>query len=203
MSELGLVHRFDEGDADAPVLLLLHGTGGSPGDLLGLGRELAPGAALLAPAGPVSEQGMARWFRRLREGVFDTEDVIARADQLAEFVLAARERYGLADRRLVAAGFSNGANIAAALTLLRPDVLTEAALFAAMLPVPEPPVHDLNGSRVFMSNGQQDPMAPVDSADLLAENLRSRSAEVTTHRHPGGHQVTVDAVRQARTWLLG
>ncbi|GAB3475502.1 alpha/beta hydrolase [Amycolatopsis cihanbeyliensis] len=204
MSGLSLEHRFVEGDPAAPVLLLLHGTGGGPEDLLGLGRELSPASPLLAPAGAVSEHGAVparRWFRRLAEGVFDTEDVIARAGQLADFLLAARAEYGLAGRRLVAVGFSNGANIAAATVLLRPDALTEAAAFAAMLPVPDPPRHDLRGSRVFLSGGEHDPMAPLPSAEELVRVLRDRSAEVTTHRHPGGHQVTPEGVRAAKEWL--
>ncbi|WP_020669877.1 alpha/beta hydrolase [Amycolatopsis nigrescens] len=201
MTSLELEHRFIEGDPAAPVLLLLHGTGGSPEDLIRLAPRLSPASAMLAPAGPVSENGAARWFRRLREGVFDHEDVVARADQLAEFVRSATEHYGVADRRLVAVGFSNGANIAAALTLLRPDVLREAALFAAMLPVPDPPAHDLSGSRVFLSNGEQDPMAPLESTGVLIDKLRSRSAEVTTHRHPGGHQLTLAGVEAAQSWL--
>jgi phospholipase/carboxylesterase len=195
-----LEHKYVEGDRAAPVLLL-HGTGGGPGDLVGLGRELSPASALLAPVGPVMENGAARWFRRLAEGVFDYEDVVARADQLAEFVLAAREDYGFGDRRLVAVGFSNGANIAAALTLLRPDVLREAAVFAAMLPIPDPPAVDLTGTHVFLSNGERDPMAPLASNEQLVTSLRDRSAEVTTHRHPGGHQVTLDAVEKAKNWL--
>ncbi|WP_158882201.1 alpha/beta hydrolase [Amycolatopsis anabasis] len=197
---LSLDHRFREGDPDAPALLLLHGTGGTPDDLVELGRVLSPSSALLAPAGPVSELGMARWFRRLAEGVFDTEDVLRRTVQLAEFVLAARAEYGLTGR-LVAVGFSNGANIAAALTLLRPDALTEAALFAAMLPVPESPEHDLTGTRVFLSNGEHDPMAPRDSADRLVAELEKRSAEVTTHWHPGGHEITPAGLRAAKSWL--
>jgi phospholipase/carboxylesterase len=205
MSTLSLEHRFVDGeresDPQAPVLLLLHGTGGGPDDLLGLGRELSPGSPLLAPAGPVSEHGARRWFRRLAEGVFDFEDVVARAGQLADFVRAAREHYGLDGRRLVAAGFSNGANIAAALTLLHPDVVREAALFAAMSPVPEPPPHDLSGTRVFLSSGEQDPMAPLDSADRLVNQLRERAAEVTAHRHQGGHQITLDGVQAAQKWL--
>ncbi|RZQ61742.1 alpha/beta hydrolase [Amycolatopsis suaedae] len=201
MTSLSLEHLFTEGDPGLPVLLLLHGTGGSPGDLAGLGKELSPGSAMLAPAGPVSEHGAARWFRRLREGVFDTEDVIARTHQLAEFVTAASEQYGLAGRRLVAVGFSNGANIAAALVLLRPDVLREAALFAAMQPVPDPPDHSLTGSRVFLANGTRDPMAPLDSADRLVRSLRERSADVTIHRHPGGHNITLDGVEAAAAWL--
>lgn len=194
-----LDHKFIEGDPAAPALLLLHGTGGSPDDLLELGRALSPSSALLAPAGPVSERGAARWFRRVAEGVFDYQDVVVRANQLADFILDAREQYDL--QHLVAVGFSNGANIAGAVTLLRPDALTEAALFASMLPVPDPPMHDLGKTRVFLSNGARDPMAPLASVDQFVTLLRERDAEVTAHRHPGGHQITLNAVTAAKAWL--
>lgn len=201
MTGLSLEHRYVEGDVGSPVLLLLHGTGGSPDDILALGKELNPSAPMLAPAGPVSENGAARWFRRLAEGVFDTEDVIARAGQLADFVIAARRHYALAHRRLIAAGFSNGANIAAAVALLRPDVLTEVVLYAAMSPLPDPPRSDLSGTRVLLVNGRHDPMAPRDSAERLVATFRDRSAEVTEHWHSGGHQITVDGLAAAKSWL--
>ncbi|SEF29684.1 phospholipase/carboxylesterase [Amycolatopsis pretoriensis] len=197
-----LEHKYVEGSPDAPLLLLLHGTGGSPDDLLGLARELSPDSAVLAPAGPVSEHGAARWFRRLAEGVFDHEDVVKRANELADFVVEAREKYGLGDRRLVAVGFSNGANIAAAVTLLRPEVVREAALFAAMSPVPQPPSHDLSATRVFLVNGERDPMAPLASTEELVRLLRERGADVVTQRHPGGHQITLDGVRAAAKWIM-
>ncbi|MCP2169029.1 alpha/beta hydrolase [Goodfellowiella coeruleoviolacea] len=198
---LSLPHHFQPGAPDAPVLLLLHGTGGSPTDLLGLASQLSPTSAVLAPAGPVSEHGAARWFRRLAEGVFDTDDVIARAHQLADFVLAATEHHGLAGRRLVAVGFSNGANIAAAVTLLRPDALREAVLFSAMMPLPEPPDTDLSATRVFLANGEHDPMAPLASTEQLVRALTERSAQVTAHRHPGGHQITRAGLDAATSWL--
>lgn len=197
-----LEHKYVEGSPDAPLLLLLHGTGGGPDDLLGLARELSPDSAVLAPAGPVSEHGAARWFRRLAEGVFDHEDVVKRANELADFVVEAREKYGLGDRRLVAVGFSNGANIAAAVTLLRPEVVREAALFAAMSPVPAPPELDLSATRVFLANGERDPMAPLASTEELIRLLRERGADVVTQRHPGGHQITLDGVRAAAKWIM-
>lgn len=197
-----LEHKYVEGSPDAPLLLLLHGTGGGPDDLLGLARELSPDSAVLAPAGPVSEHGAARWFRRLAEGVFDHEDVVKRANELADFVVEAREKYGLGDRRLVAVGFSNGANIAAAVTLLRPGVVREAALFAAMSPVPAPPELDLSATRVFLANGERDPMAPLASTEELIRLLRERGADVVTQRHPGGHQITLDGVRATAKWIM-
>ncbi|OLT47975.1 phospholipase [Saccharomonospora sp. CUA-673] len=205
-TELPLEHRYVEGSSTEPVLLLLHGTGGSPDDILALGKELSPNSTMIAPLGPVSEGGAARWFRRLREGVFDVEDVVVRAGQLAEFVEAAREQYGLAGRRLVAAGFSNGANIAAAVALLRPDVLDEVLLFSSMSPLPDEKLPEasataLEGTRVFLANGRQDPMAPLDSSERLVRTFRERGAHVAEYWHPGGHQITLDGLDAARTWL--
>ncbi|PRX98669.1 alpha/beta hydrolase [Allonocardiopsis opalescens] len=201
VAALPLSHRFHDGAPDAPVLLLLHGTGGGPGDLLGLGRELSPRSALLAPAGPVSEFGAARWFRRLAEGVFDFEDVVKQSRRLAGFIRAARYRYALDDRRLVAVGFSNGANIAAATLLLHPEALREAVLFSAMSPLPDPPDTDLAGTRALLANGRRDPMAPLDSSEGLVRELTARGAAVTTAWHPGGHTITPSGRTAARAWI--
>src|SRR5215831_6384191 len=105
MTKLSFTHRFERGtQSEASPLLLLHGTGGSQDDLIALGKMVAPGAALLSPRGKVLEQGMPRFFRRLAEGVFDEEDVRARAHELADFVEAARREYGIGTP--VALGYS-------------------------------------------------------------------------------------------------
>ena len=123
----------------AGTLLVLHGTGGDEHDLLPLGRAIAPGATLLSPRGKVLEHGKPRFFRRLAEGVFDVDDLKRRAAELGDFVGAAAAPYGFDTSRLTAVGFSNGANIASALLLLRPEVLSRAVLFRAMVPLePDP-----------------------------------------------------------------
>lgn len=173
--------------ARAPILLL-HGTGGDETDLLPLGRQVAPGATLLSPRGAVLENGMPRFFRRLAAGVFDEEDVSRRAADLARFVTDARAAYGLPAP--IALGFSNGANIAAALLWEHPDVLAGAVLLRAMRPLTREPVGGLAGKRVLILNGAVDPLIPADRAGALAATLEKAGADVTLEILPAGHGLT-------------
>lgn len=202
VSSLAYIHRYVPATAgDRTTLLLLHGTGGDENDLLPLGPAIAPTAGLLSPRGKVLEHGMPRFFRRLAEGVFDVPDLIARTHELADFVAAAAAHHGFDADRVVAAGFSNGANIAASLLLLRPGVLSGAVLLSPMVPFePETPV-ELNGTPVLIGAGRQDPIAPPAGTDALAALLRRSGAEVTVHWHSGAHSITPDEVAAARDWI--
>lgn len=190
-----------EGEPIGPPLLLLHGTGGDEHDLLPLRDLLSPNAAALSVRGTVLENGMPRFFRRLREGVFDEDDLRRRADELADFVRTASTAYGIEARSLVAVGFSNGANIASAMLLGRPDVLAGAVLFAAMVPYAEPPAADLAGVPVIISNGQRDPIVPAAMTHQLVGQLRDRGASVTELPHRGGHQIDRAVLPQIKRLL--
>ena len=193
------VHRFELATAAGVTpVLLLHGTGGDENDLVPLGRTVAPGAALLSPRGQVLEHGMPRFFRRLAEGVFDEEDVRRRALELADFVADARERHGLAAP--VALGYSNGANIAAAVLLLRPDALAGAILLRAMVPLADPPRVALDGKPVLIASGAQDPIALPDNAARLADLLRRAGAAVEHKVLPAGHALSNADMALARRW---
>ncbi len=195
------IYRFFPGRADAPTLLLLHGTGGNEDDLIPIGRELSPDAALLSPRGKVLERGMPRFFRRLAEGVFDHEDLVARTHELADFVQAAPERDGFAPRGVVAVGFSNGANIAASLLLLHPRLLRGAILFRPMVPFIPPSPPDLSGIPVFIGAGQADPLVPAAETERLATLLRTAGATVTLNWAPAGHQLTAAELAAAKAWV--
>jgi len=200
MSDLGFIHRFVPGKSTR-TLLLLHGTGGDENDLVDLGRTLDPNAALLSPRGKVLENGAPRFFRRLAEGVFDEEDVIARAHELAHFVDDAAKEYKIDMNDLVAVGYSNGANIAAAMLLLGLAKFPQAILFRAMVPLSKIDVPNLKALRVFISAGRLDPIAQVPIAQRLAQLLESAGAEVTLQLQPGGHELTPPDVTDAREWL--
>jgi phospholipase/carboxylesterase len=197
---LSFVHRYEPAArGDAPTLLLLHGTGGNEDDLVPLGRMIAPGAALLSPRGQVLEHGMPRFFRRLAEGVFDEADVRRRALELADFIAAAREKYGLPAP--VALGYSNGANIAAALLYLRPEALVGAVLLRAMVPLASGPEARLDGKPVMILSGAMDPIVPAANAGRLAAALEGAGAAVTHRTLPVGHELSQADIGAGRNWL--
>jgi phospholipase/carboxylesterase len=199
-NNLSFIHRFEPGTRPgAPPLLLLHGTGGDESDLLPLGRSITPGAPLLSPRGKVLEGGMPRFFRRLAEGVFDEDDVRRRANDLADFVQEARKQYGIAAP--IALGYSNGANIAAAMLLLRPNLLAGAVLLRAMVPLKEPPKADLAGKPILILSGQFDPIIPSSNSGCLAAMLADDGARVQQNTLPVGHGLTQADVDLARRWI--
>jgi predicted esterase len=198
---LDFVHEFVSGSSKR-TLLLLHGTGGNERDLIPLGREIDPTAAILSPRGKVLENGMPRFFRRFAEGIFDEEDLKKRTYELANFVGAAVEQYELAADQIVAVGYSNGANIAASLLLLRPETFRAAILFRAMVPLVPEKLPDLSLLRVWMGAGNQDPIIPTSETQRLVELLRNARADVTIRFFTAGHNLTNNEIEIARDWLM-
>jgi predicted esterase len=194
------IHEFVSGKSER-TLLLLHGTGGNERDLIPLGRELDPNASLLSPRGKTLENGMPRFFRRLAEGVFDLEDLRKRTDELGDFVIAAAKHYEIDDKKIIATGYSNGANIAASMLLLRPEVLSAAILFRAMVPLIPERQPDLSSKPIFISAGSLDPIVPASNTKELVELLRSAGADVTIRFLQSGHELASQDVDLAREWL--
>ena len=203
MHEIDFIHRYLPGtEGSQRVLLLLHGTGGDESDLIPLGRELDANAALLSPRGKISEHGSARFFRRFAEGVFDEADVIHRANELADFVRAAADRYQFDGSKVIAVGYSNGANIAAAILLLRPEAFGGAILFRAMVPLSQPPpAEDLKGKPVLISAGAADPIIPPENAQRLASSLEERGATVSLRLQEASHGLVREDLIAAKVWL--
>ena len=201
--DLNFIHVFHPPSTpEAPVLLLLHGTGGHERELLPLAELLAPGAGVLSPRGKVLERGMPRFFRRLAEGVFDIPDLKLRTQELADFIAEAAATYAFSTRTLIAVGFSNGANIAGALLLLRPEVLGGAILLRAMVPLTPDTLPQIPGTPVLISNGRMDPLVSAEETEHLAALLRSAGATVTVAWQGAGHELTESDVTTAREWLV-
>jgi phospholipase/carboxylesterase len=199
--QFAYIHRFEPGhDPSLPPVLLLHGTGGDETDLLPLGRMVAPGAALLSPRGNVLEGSAPRFFKRYREGVFDEDDVRRRAGELSHFVAEARRAYRI--HAPVALGYSNGANIAAAVLLLHPQTLAGAILLRATTPLAEPPRPDLSGISVLILSGLNDPIISAPGAEKLRLALAAAGAQVERVELPAGHDLTQADVARTKDFYV-
>jgi phospholipase/carboxylesterase len=185
------------------TFLLLHGTGGNEQDLIPLAYDLDQRAAILSPRGKVLENGIApRFFRRLAEGVFDIEDLKFRTNELADFVNDASKTYDFDLQHVIAIGYSNGANIAASMLLLRPEILPSAILFRAMVPLVPETLPDLTKKHIFMSSGLYDPIVSKQEAEKLFGLFKNGGAKVSLSWQESGHELTMEEVRKAKEWLL-
>jgi phospholipase/carboxylesterase len=203
-SDLGFIHQFipAANRQDQTTLLLLHGTGGNEKDLIPLGRELNPGAAILSPRGKVLESGMPRFFHRLAEGVFDIKDLKLRTHELADFVKEASKAYGFDLRYVTSVGYSNGANIASSLLLLFPEIISSAVLFRAMVPFKPDKVPDLRTKHIFMAAGEHDPIVPKEQTETLYRLYKKGGANVVLHwEENSGHELGHDEIPAAKEWL--
>ncbi|QUW20428.1 alpha/beta hydrolase [Sporosarcina sp. Marseille-Q4063] len=194
-------HIFKQGsDASKPVLLLLHGTGGTEQDLLPLAEMIDPEASVLSVRGNVSENGMPRFFRRLSEGVFDEEDLIFRTKELHDFLDKAASEHGFDRSNIVAFGYSNGANIAASLLFHYDDSLKGASLHHPMVPLRGIQMPNLSEVPVFIAAGKNDPICPAAESEELDELLRGAGAKTTVHWEMNGHTLTGSEVAVAADW---
>lgn len=194
-------HLFKQGtNPAAPVLVLFHGTGGTEHDLLPLAAAFSPESSVLSIRGNVSEHGMARYFRRIAEGVFDLEDLVFRTKELNDFLDQAAEEYGFDRRNLVAVGYSNGANIAGSLLFHYKDSLRGAILHHPMVPIRGLKLPDLSGVPVFIGAGENDPICSAGETNELEGLLRGAGASVAVHWERFGHQLTRTEVAAAAAW---
>ena len=203
-SELGFIHQFIPASTrpDQVTLLLLHGTGGNKQDLIPLGQELYPRAAILSPRGKVLESGMPRFFRRLAEGIFDIEDLKFRTHELADFVRKASKVYKFDLRYIISIGYSNGANIASSLLLIHPEIITSAVLFRAMVPFIPKKVPNLTGKNIFIGAGQYDPIVSRKQTETLFGFFEKAGANVVLHSEDNsGHELGYDEISAAKDWL--
>ena len=204
-TELGFIHRFIPANSKAKqtdlTLLLLHGTGGNEEDLIPLGKELASNASILSVRGKVLENGMPRFFRRIKEGVFDLEDLNLRTNELADFILNSSSIYEFDPERIIAVGFSNGANIGASLLLGRPEVLTGAILFRAMVPFIPKVLPDLSKKHILLSEGLHDPIVSRGEAENLLRLFTKARADATLEWQDSGHNLVQQDIVASRRWL--
>ncbi|HHX66715.1 MAG TPA: alpha/beta hydrolase [Gallicola sp.] len=196
-----MIHIYKKG-INENTLLLLHGTGGDETDLLEIGKTIDNEANILSVRGSVQEGGMNRFFRRLRPGVFDLEDLDKRTKELYEFINEASKKYGFERKKVIAVGYSNGANIAASMLFSIKNAISGAVLLRPMMPRRDIELVKNDNTRVFIAAGTHDSICPPEESKELAAYLEPKNKEVKLEWINADHRLTYDELLVIKEWYL-
>lgn len=185
--------------ADSPLLFLFHGTGGDENQFFDLGPQLLAGAGIVAPRGDVSEHGALRYFRRTGEGVYDMDDLALRTEKMASFVRARIEE--IRPGKVLGLGYSNGANILAAVQFAYPELFDASVLMHPLIPFVPSPVPALKGRAVLITAGQRDPICPAPLTQSLVDYFEAQGTKTELLWHEGGHELRTEELRAAQAFL--
>jgi phospholipase/carboxylesterase len=192
-------HLFEKGNS-SHTFVLLHGTGGNEHDLLPIANRIDSQASILSVRGNVLENGMARFFKRLKPGVFDEEDLILRTTELKSFIDDAANKYQFDRNQVIVLGYSNGANIASSLIFHYPKIVKAAILHHPMVPIRGLAIPDLSNTPIFIGAGENDPICPIEETMELKSLYEASKAKVEMFWGQSGHQLTIEEVMAASKW---
>jgi phospholipase/carboxylesterase len=185
--------------AGAPLLIVLHGTGGDENDLIELGRSLMPDAHIISPRGDVSEGGALRFFRRAGMGVYDMADLARATGKMAAFL---EERAtALKPSSVTTLGYSNGANLLAGVLFSSPSLIDRAVLMHPLIPFVPPIQPGLAGRRVLITAGRRDEISPPSTTEALARYFIGQKTDIEVAWHEGGHELRREEVAAVKTFL--
>lgn len=188
-------------DKDSPIFVLLHGSGGNENTLMELARKIVPDATFLGVRGRVEQDGISRWYRRLTPTSFDQKDIRAEAQAFAAFLAETASENSIDLKKAIFLGYSNGANLIGAVSLLHPNLVHKAVLLRAMPVLDQAPTADLKALDILTIAGKSDvlysPFAPK-----LENLLRNCGANVEARMIESGHDIGEEDARLVRQWLM-
>jgi phospholipase/carboxylesterase len=133
------------------------------------------------------EEGTSRWFRRSADTTFDQADIQGEAAAFRAFVEGAVAGYGLDPERLAFLGYSNGANLLAAVIQLHPGLVRRAVLLRSVQVLQAPPAAGPLGNDGAVAQRARRSVDP--QRGRLAESLRAMGARVEAHELQVDHQL--------------
>lgn len=193
-------HIFIKNDKTHPTLVLFHGTGGDEYDLVSIAKAIDDKASILSLRGAVNEHGLNRFFKRIKPGVFDEEDLKKRTIDIIAFLKNHIQTYKLDENNIVALGYSNGANIISSILIHEPSLFNSVLLHHPMVPYQHIDMPSLHKKNIFIAAGENDPICSKDEPIKLKGLFEKAGANVTLTWYYQGHQLTELEIKDAKAW---
>jgi len=204
----------------AAAVIWMHGLGADGNDFAPLVPELAhsgiPAVRFVFPHAPMQpvtiNNGyvMRAWydvsFGDLEGKAKRADERGVRASQAAIEALIARENQrGVATRRIVLAGFSQGGAIALQTGLRHGERLAGVMALSTYLPLADSLAAEASAANhdvpIFYAHGTYDPVIPLAMAMISHAQLHEAGYTVEWHQYPMQHSVCVEEVADIGAWL--
>lgn len=214
---------LDTGDNPQRSIIWLHGLGADGEDFVPVAQELQLPFAVRylfphAPMRPVTLNNgyvMRAWYdiiaaapnSGLGAAPNDIEDEAGiRASQAeVEKLIAQERRRGIAARRIVLAGFSQGGAIALHTGLRHAEPLGGILALSTYLPLAGSLAREASvaalSTPLFMAHGRADPIIPYALGRASAQKLAGADYQVEWREYAMPHSVCPDEVDDIRRWL--
>ena len=176
------------------VFLMLHGLTGDENSMTVFTRNLPRDAWIFSPRAPnPADEGGFKWITSKNGMRASFEESQQATSHLHEVFEGWKKSFHLHAPSVDVIGFSQGAVISAAYTLLYPQEVNRAAFLSGFLPADTPdfiPTGQLKGKPVFVAHGSQDKTVPLAKAQQTVSWLEQWGAEVTYCEATVGHRLS-------------
>jgi phospholipase/carboxylesterase len=182
------------------LIVLLHGTGGNENSLLNLGEYIDENASLLGVRGNIDENGLNRFFKRLRPGIFDEENLYDETENLANFIEKFADDEGFNLDEVVMLGYSNGANILGSLLFRKNLNIKSAILMHPMVPTREVIIDEMKTTKILVTAGVNDSMVPVTETNDLFSLISKKYQNIKLEWLNQGHGISKQEIDLIKEW---
>lgn len=210
-TSLHYIIRESKGSSSkSPVLVLLHGHGSNENDLFSLCDKIPDNWIVVSVRGPYKlAENSYRWYdvKMVNGKITITIDEEERSrKKLLKLIDDITKKYKADSRKIIVAGFSQGANMAQSLGLSEPNLIAGFAVFSGRF-VEEfiPYISNstaLKNSKAFISHGSGDNLLPKHYCEDNIRKLKNLDIQITYCEDTNGHSISAKQWNEFSKWLL-
>lgn len=207
MEATGLIHRvqFPSGPGPYPTVVMLHGRYGNE-DVMWIFKRTLPVSWLqIAPRATEPDHGGYSWIIQ-PDGTWPALPAFDPAvDKIVHFIEALPQLYNADPESIYLMGFSQGAAVAYATALRRPQLVQAIAGLVGFVPEDcnrSPGFSALRGMPIFMAVGREDQRVPFERAQMCRQTLQEAGADLTYHAYDTGHKVNSQGMKALTNWWM-
>jgi len=204
-----IIRQSKDKNVSAPLLVLLHGHGSNENDLFSFSSQIPENWIVVSVRAPYKlSENSYRWYdvKMVNEKiVINIEEEEKSRKKLMQLISEITQKYNVANKKIIVAGFSQGANMASAISLTMPEKIVGFGVFSGRFVYELKPYISssvsLKSLKCFLAHGNKDNMLPITYAKENQQMLQSLGISVTFSEDAIAHAISPKQFGEFLQWL--